>query len=64
MYTVRSIEIDGFWSTRKIKVEFDKNINFLIGKNGCGKTTLINMLAATLKLDIEELNRQVFKKIN
>jgi len=32
-----------------ININFDHNINFLIGNNGAGKTTLINVLAGIVK---------------
>lgn len=64
MHTVKRIEVDGFWGNQRVAVDFDKNVNFLIGKNGCGKTTLINLLAATLKLDFDTLERQSFDRIN
>src|SRR5206468_2452428 len=39
------------------------DVNFLIGVNGSGKTTIINLIAATLKADFSTLDRFQFKKI-
>ncbi len=64
MNVVESIEIDGFWGTpKKITVAFDKEANFIIGKNGTGKTTIINILASSLKADIGTLYSISFDKI-
>ncbi len=38
-------------------------MNFLIGTNGSGKTTVINLIAAALSADFQTLDRVDFKKI-
>jgi predicted ATP-dependent endonuclease of OLD family len=64
MFKVKSIDIEGFWGCHTAHVDFDDDVNFLIGRNGCGKTTLINMLAASLKLELETLHQSTFSKIS
>lgn len=63
MYRVKSITIEGFWGTHTAHVDFFTDTNFLIGRNGCGKTTLINMLAACLRLDFDTLIQSTFLKV-
>lgn len=65
MNIIESIKIDGLWGRQdsKIKIKFDKNFNFLIGQNGTGKTTIINLLAAALSADFERLDKIQFSKI-
>ena len=64
MHKVRKITVDGFWTDRRVEVDFKKDVNFLIGRNGCGKTTIINMLVASLRLDYDTLRTMVFKKLS
>ena len=63
MFVIKSIEVDGFWGDSKIMVDFNEDINIIIGVNGSGKTTFINMIEATLTGDIIRLFTYKFKKI-
>uniref|UniRef100_UPI002630B3F1 AAA family ATPase n=1 Tax=Zoogloea sp. TaxID=49181 RepID=UPI002630B3F1 len=64
MYILKSASIDGLWgSNTPINFIFDEEFNFIIGKNGCGKTTVINLIAAALLCDYEKLEKIPFKKI-
>jgi len=58
------VEITGFWGDREVTFDFNSDINFLIGVNGSGKTTIIEIIAAALKADFKALSRLPFKKIN
>ncbi|MBP1805030.1 AAA family ATPase [Rubellimicrobium aerolatum] len=60
---VESIEIDGFWGNKKVQIKFYRDLNFLIGANGSGKTTIINLLAAVLRADIPTLYATQFEKV-
>lgn len=63
MNFVESVRIEGFWGDRTVDVKFAKDLNFLIGLNGSGKTTIINLLAASLRADVQALYAAIFKKI-
>lgn len=63
MKTVKNITIEGFWGRRSIHIDFDKELNFLIGRNGSGKTTIINILSAAIRLSFQELDQAQFSKI-
>lgn len=63
MNFINSVNISNLWDRKDIKINLGKNVNFLIGANGCGKTTVINLIAASLKLDFSILDRTPFKKI-
>lgn len=64
MYVLKSAIIEGLWgSPTPITFTFDSKFNFIIGKNGCGKTTVINLIAATLVCDYERLDKIPFNKI-
>lgn len=55
MYKIRSIEINGFWHKHDIKATFNDEVNVVIGRNGTGKTTFMNILQAVLAVDVEGL---------
>ena len=63
MNYIKSVEIFGFWRTKKVQIKFREDLNFLIGPNGSGKTTIINLVAAALKADIPVLYSLPFTKI-
>ena len=64
MSAISSVKIKGFWGDQKLRLKLDDGVNFLIGQNGSGKTTAINMIAAALTADIESLERLPFDKIH
>ena len=63
MAFITSVKISGFWGDRKVELSLNESINFLIGRNGSGKTTAINMIAAAMTGDIESLDRLPFESI-
>lgn len=63
MYHIESIEVDGFWGSRSLTVDFHDDVNIIIGKNGTGKTTLINILQAALSVDVSLLASLSFDQI-
>lgn len=63
MNYIESVEIQGFWGTKTVRIHFDRDINFLIGANGSGKTTIINLIASALKADISTLYSIQFDKM-
>jgi len=63
MNILRSVHVEGFWGTKQFTIDFHPDVNFLIGVNGSGKTTVINMIAAGLTADLQTLDRLPFKKL-
>ena len=64
MNILKSFTIEGLWGDGPIvKSSLDDKFNFLIGQNGSGKTTVINLIAAVLTGDFEKLERTQFSKI-
>lgn len=65
MNIIESILIEGLWgpATPNIRFKLDKHFNFLIGQNGTGKTTVINLIAAALAADFERLDKIQFSRI-
>ncbi len=64
MNYIEKVEISEFWGDKNISINFNVDINFLIGVNGSGKTTVINMVAAALNADFPTLDRLPFRKLS
>ena len=63
MYFINRINITGFWGEKKVDIKFGQTENFLIGVNGSGKTTIINLLAGCIEADFYTLDRIQFDKV-
>jgi predicted ATPase len=63
MNVIDKVKIEGFWTDKTVELNLKKDVNFLIGVNGSGKTTIINLIAATLNANFSTLDRIQFKKI-
>ena len=62
MNKIDKVEITGFWGNREININFFSDVNFFIGVNGSGKTTVINIIASALTADFTTLDRLPFQK--
>ena len=54
-YFIESFEIRNLWGYRDIHVQFHRDVNILIGPNGSGKTTILNLLHAILSSDLRSI---------
>jgi len=64
VHLIKSFTIEKLWGhAPTISVNLDDQFNFIIGRNGTGKTTVINLLAAVLTVDFERLDRIDFEKV-
>lgn len=58
---LNKVEINNFWGNgTTIKISFDDDVNFLIGPNGSGKTTVLNLIASALSSDFDQLQNFIF----
>lgn len=64
MNIIDNIRIENLWGeVSLISIKFDRKYNFIIGKNGTGKTTIINLIAAILSADFHKLDRIQFDRV-
>jgi len=63
MRKISKVKIEGFWDDKEVILNFKDDVNFLIGVNGSGKTTIINLIAASLNADFATLDKIQFRKI-
>lgn len=61
---VDSIEITGFRGESTFSVNLDDEVNFFIGINGSGKTTIINIIAAVLQSNIRYIDQSDFERVS
>lgn len=62
MFKIESVAIEGFWGTRRIETVLHDDVNVIIGRNGTGKTTLMNILHSVLTVDPEGLFENRFTR--
>jgi predicted ATPase len=64
MFSIHSIDIDGFRGREeKISLTLKDDVNFFIGRNGTGKTTLMNLLSSSLNVDVSGLSLVEFSSV-
>ncbi|MFA5584413.1 MAG: AAA family ATPase [Bacteriovoracaceae bacterium] len=60
MFKVESFEIYGFWHRFDVRCGFNDDVNIIIGRNGTGKTTFMNILHSVLTVDLNGLSENEF----
>lgn len=60
MYKIEEVEIDGFWHRFDASGHFLPDVNIIIGRNGTGKTTFMNILHGVLAADVTSLSENEF----
>ncbi|MBW0147511.1 AAA family ATPase [Marinobacter arenosus] len=63
MFRVYEVELKGFWGTKSLKASFKDNVNIIIGRNGTGKTTFMNIMHSVLTVDTEGLFEHEFDEV-
>lgn len=57
MYILKEFYIDDMWAEKDANISFNDDVNFLIGENSSGKTTIIYLLASLLNLDEDKIRK-------
>lgn len=60
---MQSVKIDQFWHRFDAGCEFRPDVNVIIGKNGTGKTTFMNILSAVLSVDMNAIASNDFESV-
>ncbi|WP_017299561.1 AAA family ATPase [Nodosilinea nodulosa] len=63
MYKINSVKITGFWKRFDVFCDFSEKVSIVIGKNGSGKTTFMNILKAVLSVDLDEMSGNEFDSV-
>lgn len=45
---IKRFAIEGLFGNLNVKIDFDENAKIIVGENGCGKTTILNIVYYTL----------------
>lgn len=59
---IKKISVEKLWDKYSFDIDFNEQVTILIGKNGSGKTTILNLLDELLSNDRKNNNYQ-FKKV-
>ncbi|WP_312056790.1 AAA family ATPase [Acinetobacter courvalinii] len=62
MYILKEFKVEGLWGERNAEIIFNEDINFLIGENSSGKTTIIYLISSILSLDENRIKEFDFAK--
>jgi len=62
-YIIHSVVAEGLSNRPHLEIVFHRHVNFLIGRNGTGKTTVMRALYAALSLNIAALERSQFTRL-
>jgi len=63
MYKIHSVKIDNFWHRFNASGEFNEDVNIIIGRNGSGKTTFMNILHSVLSVDVDGISANDFDSV-
>lgn len=63
MFKIKNIRISGFWERHRVESEFADGVNIIIGSNGTGKTTFMNILYSVLSVDPDGLYENEFSEV-
>lgn len=64
MYKIHSVQIDNFWHRFNASCQFNEDVNIIIGRNGTGKTTFMNILHAVLSVDMDGISANDFESVS
>ena len=60
---LEKLKIEKLFGSEDIEIEFNRELNILVGKNGCGKTTVLEIVYSILNLNLKKINEYPFEKI-
>ena len=60
---IKNFKINNLYGYRNIDINFENSVKILIGENGLGKTTILNIIYYTLSKKFEKLSNINFDSI-
>ena len=60
---IDSVEVYGFWDSKRAFAKFNQDVTIFVGRNGTGKTTFVNLIAAVISVDITQLSILQFDSV-
>lgn len=63
MCKIHSVRINNFWHRFNAACEFNEDVNIIIGRNGTGKTTFMNILHSVLAVDLGGISANDFDSV-
>ena len=63
MSVIDNVFISGFWGDHQVTMELRDDFNFIVGLNGSGKSTFLNLIAGVLRADMKPLIKYEFDYI-
>ena len=61
MFKIQSVKINNFWYRFNAGGNFNDDVNIIIGRNGTGKTTFMNILHAVLSVEVDGISENAFE---
>lgn len=61
---IKHVTINKLWGVKTISTDFNDHVNIFIGDNGSSKTTFLNLIEATLLVDLRVFNNIDFESIS
>ncbi len=62
-HRIESVDINGLFGRRSYRIIFDGGIRIIVGENGSGKTTILNIVHAAITGNVNKLLRYDFKSV-
>jgi predicted ATP-dependent endonuclease of OLD family len=63
VYLIERLVIKNLWGYRDLRIDFNRDVNILIGPNASGKTTILNVLRYVFTADFLGLSELVFQEV-
>src|SRR4051794_39747941 len=62
-YVIYEITVNGLWRRVSRHLRLDKEVNFIVGRNGAGKTSIIRLVAGVIRGDYSPVKDLWFSRL-